>query len=233
MRTGSLVIHTPNRVQVSDHLWAELHFSPSPLSCSSTEWSEPWIRCSHVTASENDMQLKRTLTCTVTLGDCCLYLMAVRRLYKCKNLYSVHLRVNKHTKHSAKSKICSPSLWKNPVKVNCRCEDKLKNREMHTWNHCWTLRNRLNNINSAALPRRILLSLHLLHCLQHIVHFEYFPERTDTESRWLWYRDTAHKHIKHLHMHQKRNWKHVSYLLAFVLPFLWDMKVSVLCKNMG
>lgn len=66
VRTGSLVIHTANRVQVSDHLWAELHFSPSPLSCSSTEWSEPWIRCSHVTASENDMQLKRTLTCTVT-----------------------------------------------------------------------------------------------------------------------------------------------------------------------
>lgn len=26
-----------------------------------------------------------------------------------------------------KTEICLPSLWKNPVKVNCRCEDKLKN----------------------------------------------------------------------------------------------------------
>lgn len=32
---------------------------------------------------------------------------------------------HKH-KQLVKSKICLPSFWKNPVKVNCRCEDKLK-----------------------------------------------------------------------------------------------------------
>lgn len=40
----------------------------------------------------------------------------------------------KYTKHKylVKNKICLPSLWKNPVKVNCRCEDKLKKQEKNS-----------------------------------------------------------------------------------------------------
>lgn len=28
-----------------------------------------------------------------------------------------------------KTVVFLPSLWKNPVKVSCRCEDKLKNQQ--------------------------------------------------------------------------------------------------------
>lgn len=128
-------------------------------------------------------------------------------------------------KQLVKSKICLPSFWKNPVKVNCRCEDKLKrewkntgetglyqlqtliliiecaiieylepiNRTTHTHlrdNQQWrgfsniSMSLKSQSIQQykgiastsyrAVLPWRILLSLHLLHCLQHIINFECF-----------------------------------------------------------
>lgn len=49
-------------------------------------------------------------------------------------LYFLFRRDTKY-RRLLKTEICLPSLWKNPVKVNCRCEDKLKNkRKKHKLN---------------------------------------------------------------------------------------------------
>lgn len=139
--------------------------------------------------------------------------MFIQRTY----LFHIHFEcfpLKNHIEHKylVKCKICLPSLWKNPVKVNCRCEDKLKNQQKNA-HEIWSYQGHelkmksqklfqygcsgifvpkndpvmKGHINScgAVLPWRILLSLHLLHCLQHIIHFEYFPGWRNSKSHRL------------------------------------------------
>lgn len=89
-----------------------------------------------------------------------------------------------------------PSLWKNPVKVSCKCEDKLKKKNKENCDsllaaaklffflsHLVSLKNPADEDNLSVVPWRILLSLHFFHCLQHVIHFEYFPKKRNFKKR--------------------------------------------------